>query len=203
LAAVGFVDVAAQDPELSILVELSGSDLFAQNTSQPPLTLTGGRVLAGGGRDRPRVERVDLRYVSRPTIPGITANTVDSVRVTATANEDLLIPVPLFGREMTRRLNELPPDNAASYDVTVNFEFVGTMVLSGAPIRTESTPFSFRVVKSEVTCAGTDTRLARFATGTPLQIQACSYFGVEQRFTANQCCSNGVNAGQPGCEPLP
>jgi hypothetical protein len=198
--AFSLVDVAAQDPDARILVELQGQAIFTQTTSQPPLQV-GARVLAPGGRDSARFERIELRYSSRPSIPGITANTVDTVPFTAAAGADLRVPVPLFGREMVRRLNELPPDNAASFDLTVSFEIIGSMVLSGAPIRTESTPFPIRIVKSEVACMGTDTRLARFTPNLSPGLRACSYFGLGQRFTATQCCTAAGNMGQPGCEP--
>jgi hypothetical protein len=198
--AFSLVDVAAEEPDARILVELQGQALFAQGTSQPPLQV-GTRTLAAGGRDSARFERIELRYASRPSIPGITANTVDTIPFTAASGTDLRVPVPLFGREMIRRLKELPSDNLASFDVTVSFEIIGTMVLSGAPIRTESTPFPIRLVKSEVNCMGMDTRLARFRPNLDPTLRACSYFGLGQRFTTAQCCSEPGNAGQPGCEP--
>lgn len=80
--AFSLVDVAAQDPDARILVELQGQAVFSQATSQPPLQV-GTRILAPGGRDSARFERIELRYSSRPSIPGITANTVDTVPFTA------------------------------------------------------------------------------------------------------------------------
>jgi hypothetical protein len=199
VGALTLLDVSAADPDVRVLVELSGQDTFTQTTTQPPLTV-GTRILAPAGRDRIRFERIDLRYASRPSIPGISANTVDSIPFTATSGNDIRFPVPLLGREMVRRLNELPNDNAASFDVTVSFEIVGQMVLSGAPIRTETTPFPLRIVKSEVACMG-DPRLARFSAMTPVGARPCSYFGIGQRFTPTQCCSAAGNMGLPGCEP--
>jgi hypothetical protein len=193
------LDVAAAEPDVRILVELEGQDTFTQTTTQPPLTV-GTRTLAPAGRDRVRFERIDLRYASRPSIPGISANTVDSIPFTATAGGDVRFPVPLLGREMVRRLNELPNDNAAGFDLTVSFEIVGRMTQSGALIRTETTPFPIRIVKSEVNCMG-DPRLARFSAMTPPGARACSYFGIGQRFTPSQCCSAAGNMGLPGCEP--
>jgi hypothetical protein len=204
--AFPIVDVAASDPDVRVLVRLEGQDLFTSATSQPPLT-SGTRTLAPAGRDTARIEKVELRYASKPAIPGIVTGgareTVDTIALVAPATEDVLMPVPLFGREMVRRLNELGPDNEASYDVTVTFEVHGSMVLSGSTFRTSPTPFSVRVVKSQVTCPGSDQRLARFEPAVVPALQACSYFGVGRRFTDQQCCSNAANSGRPGCEPMP
>ncbi|MCA2976710.1 MAG: hypothetical protein INH41_03275 [Myxococcaceae bacterium] len=218
---MSLLDVAAKDPEFIVWAELSGFESLAGAPAQPPLQV-GTRVLAPAARDKVRFERLELRYSSRPNMPGVVnagsaRETVDVIPMATGVGQDkALVTIPLLGRLLVKALNELPPtslgnasDPTTGYDLSVNFQLVGSLSQSGNPLRTDSVTFPIRVVKSEVgsgpgaiNCGTADTRLAPYSSAVAPAARACNYFGVGQRFTPEQCCSNAANANKVGCEPL-
>ncbi|MDX2009765.1 MAG: hypothetical protein SFW67_06230 [Myxococcaceae bacterium] len=207
---IALVDVAASQASATMAVTLGGLEIIKSASSNPPLVV-GGRTLQTAGRENARIESVSLRYASRLVgstsragIPGL-----DRVEDTVTLNRSVdtmsnVIIVPLFGTGAKRVFEEgLVASNDDTYDVTVTFQVRGSLQPSTQPISTETVPVSFRLVKSVVDC-GTDPRLARVISGTPVTDVECSYFGINKKFNAAQCCSALGDPTLPGCEgPAP
>jgi hypothetical protein len=200
LTNIGLLDVAGEDPDVRVYTELGGLAALEATTGQPPL-LVGTRILASPGRDNARVERIVLRYASRPAIPGLTDTLVDTILTTfvlADATEARMT-TPLFGPNAWQRLRDLPRNNSDEYQVTVSIEVQGTLQPSATPFRTEAVPFPIRrLIKSDVQgCMGNDTRLSRYLQPNLF----CTYAGLGQRFTQAQCCNGMNNPAIAGCEP--
>lgn len=201
------VDVAA-DPQASVFAVLSGgADFFAGQPSQA----VGNRVLAQTGRDSLIVQRIVLRYTSKPPIPGLAASVTDTIFKTVTITKDsdeAIITVPLFGPNARAKLRSLAASNTDTYQFVSNFEFQGVTALSNVEFKTTSIPVPMNLVKSEVTCSPEDPRLKRFVTP-----QTCFSAGVNNRLVGNTtlCCNAGIDpaTGQPritaeaGCDILP
>jgi hypothetical protein len=221
LVGLSLLDVAARDAEFWVWTELTGFEALAQATAQPPVQI-GTRVLASAGRDRVRFDRVELRYTSKPTMPGVVnagsaRESVDTIPLALPPGAGTVVAtVPLLGKTLVKAFNDLPPTTVgdstaptAGYDLSVTFQIVGSLTESATPIRTDAFSFPIRVVKSDVgsapgaiKCDPNDLRLAPFNPGTAAGARACNYYGVGRRFGSSQCCSNAANNGQLGCEPL-
>lgn len=201
------IDVAA-DPQATVYAVLSGGpDFFAGQPQQQ----VGTRLLAPAGRDGAIVQKIVLRYTSKPPIPGLSASVTDTILKTVTITKDsdeAFIPVELFGPNARAKLRALAPSNTDTYQFVTNFEFQGVTSLSNVEFKTSPIPIPMTLVKSEVTCSPEDPRLKRFSTPQP-----CFSAGVETRLVGNTglCCNAGIDSAtgqpritaEPGCDILP
>ncbi|MBM4784038.1 MAG: hypothetical protein GQE15_40730 [Archangiaceae bacterium] len=201
------IDVAA-DPQASVFAVLSGGADFFSN--QPAQTV-GTRTIAPTGRDGVMVQRIVLRYTSKPPIPGLAASVTDTIFKTVTItkeSEEAIITVPLFGPNARAKLRSLGASNTDTYQFVSTFEFQGVTTQSNFEFKTGAIPVPMTLVKSEVTCSPEDPRLKRFTTP-----QTCFSAGVNNRLVGNTalCCNAGIDpaTGQPritaeaGCDILP
>lgn len=203
------IDVAAS-PDFEVLAVLGGMEDYFAAQSQTQVSLTSGNRLNSDGRDRLTVQRVVLRYASRPPIPGITASLTDTYPISIPITKDttdVLVPIPLFGTNARKALANLSPSNTdPPFQFSTTFEIQGVAV-SGAEFRTDPFTFPMGLVKSEVQCTTADTRIVRYnGTGT----LSCQFVGLGQRIGPSLCCNNVDAAGNPtldftrsGCDVLP
>lgn len=213
ISSLGLVDVAAP-PEIEITAFLGGMTDFFNGAAQPPVLVTGGQQLAASSRERLVVQRVFLRYSSRPAIPGLTATITDAVPrtllVTPASPSEVSLQVPLFGANARAKLEALSPSNADSFQFTSTFEIQGVTEPSGTEFRTAPVSMSMTLVKTEVTCSTpNDQRLKRFSSPSQL-IRGCSFLGLNRRFGPGDCCltvdasgNPALDLSQPGCDVLP
>jgi hypothetical protein len=209
---ISFIDVAANQANAAMAVTLGGLEVIKSINSNPP-TVVGGRTLSTGGRENVRIDTVELRYTGRNSegkaIPGLrnqdqTNPTIDTVVINQYVDvASNVVVVPIFGSKLKRVLEEIEPNDAEQYQMTVTFDVRGSLLPSTQPIRTEPVSVSFRMLKSKVDCGTTDTRLARVSPGTPLANTECSYYGIDQKFSTSLCCSALGDPSISGCEPLP
>jgi hypothetical protein len=207
-----FLDVAAT-PAVEVAASISGHvQYFA---AQQPLVVGTTRQLASPAtRERLIVQRVFLRYASKPAIPGLTATVTDSVpRTLILSSEtkgDVQLSVPLFGANAQAKLAALAPSNTDSFQFTATFEIQGVTDPAGAEFRTPPMSIPITLVKSEVTCATpNDQRLKQFSN--PAQpARACTFNGLNRRLNTGDCCLKVDAAGdpvidvnEPGCDVLP
>lgn len=194
------LDVAAE-PEVLVGVRLSGFSEFSDSQSQPPIII-GTRRLTAPQRDRALVQRVVLRYSSRPSIPGISASLVDTIPLTipmTPVGDEYRFAIPFLGPNARQRLRDLPASNSDAYVFTTMIELQGITEPSGVEWRTTPVPFSAeRLVKSEVTCNNpADNRLKSLGSAF------CVYRGDGVRLTTNDCCNlatpNDVSTDR-GCD---
>ncbi len=191
------IDVRA-DPALSIAVEVSGADDFSTSTSQPPVQV-GGRLLAPAGKEHGIVQKVVLRYASKPAIPGINANTVDSYPLGGVLSGKTMMPIELFGPLLRSKLKDLSPSNEDTYALKVSFEVHGVLDQSQTPWHTPAYSMDLTLVNSDVTCAPpADNRFIRFPNATA----PCYSAGVFRRVNPTDCCglAPGTVDGRPGCD---
>lgn len=205
-----FVDVAAT-PDIEVSASLAGfREYFG---GQQPLTV-GTQPLGAVNRERLVIQKVVIRYSSRPAIPGLTATTTDTVpRTQLLSNEtpaDLALSVPLFGPSARARLEALAASNADSFQFTSTFEIHGVTEPGGSEFRTPPVSIPMTLVKTEVTCSTpNDQRLKRYSN--PAQAtRGCTFNGLNRRFGPGDCCLTVDAAGnpaldlsQPGCDVLP
>lgn len=191
------VDVRA-DPALWVLAEIGGNDDFASPTGQPSLTV-GTRTLAAASREHGVVQKVLLRYASKPPIPGITANTVDTEALTGVLGTKTQLTVPLFGNILRSKLRDLVPSNDDTYDFNVSFEVHGILDQSGVAWHTPAYTLNMTLVNSEVNCAPPfDNRFKRFTDPRLF----CASVGVTRRVLTSDCCelTPDQTNGTPGCD---
>lgn len=207
LSRFDLVDVRAE-PNVWVTAQLSGGAEFADMTAQPPLIITGGRTVAPASRDRGVVQRIVLRYASRPAIPGLTAAVTDIIPVEGLINSaggnELHMRVPLFGPNARAKLRDLAPSDEDSFQFSSSFEFQGVLDPSGAEWRAAPVSVPMTLVKSAFVCTDpVDQRVRTFAGGS-----RCVSAGVNQvgstRVSAGSCCNNGgmIDLSTPGCDRL-
>lgn len=203
------IDVAAT-PDFEVLAVLGGmSDYFAAQ-SQSQIALASGNRLTADGRDRLTVQRVVLRYSSRPAIPGVTASLTDTYPITIPITKetsDVFVPIPLFGKNVRDQLAKLSASNTdPPFQFVSTFEVQG-VASSGQEFRTDPISFPMGLVKSEVTCMTADPRIQRYnGSGTA----SCQFVGINQRIGPSLCCNQVDASGNPtldfsrsGCDVLP
>lgn len=213
VSGFGTIDVAAP-PDLVVWANIGGMPQYFQVQSQPPLIVnTGGQQqqIAASGRERLMLQRVVLRYSSRPAIPGLTATVTDtiprSVPVTPESTR-VTMQIPLFGPNALARLAQLSPSNTDTYQFTSTFEIQGVSDPTGAEIKLQPVSMPMTLVKSEVTCAApNDPRLKRYDN---LTARSCTFIGALRRFSRGDCCNRVDASGNPeldlntpGCDVLP
>lgn len=213
VTSIGMVDVAAP-PELEVTAFIGGAKDFFSPTAQPPLSVTSGQLLSSTSRERLVIQKVFLRYSSKPAIPGLTATITDVVPRTLVLSVDspteISLQVPLFGANARAKLEALSPSNADSFQFTSTFEIQGVTEPGGAEFRTPPISMPMTLVKTEVTCSTpNDQRLKRFSS--PAQgLRGCSFLGLNRRFGPGDCCltvdasgNPALDLSQPGCDVLP
>jgi hypothetical protein len=212
VTSIGLLDVAA-DPEVEVTAFITGMADFYNPEAQPRV-ITGSQQLAPASRERLLVQRVLLRYSSKPAIPGLTASITDTVARTLALPPasplEVPIQVPLFGPNVLKKLQALQASNTDSFAFTSTFEIQGVTQPSGAEFSTPPFSMPMTLVKTEVTCSTVnDQRLKRFSSATP-QIRACSFIGLNKRFGPGDCCltvdamgNPALDLTQPGCDVLP
>ncbi|MDP3504586.1 MAG: hypothetical protein Q8S33_29880 [Myxococcales bacterium] len=209
-----FVDAAA-GPDAEVLAVLAGYIQYF-GTKQPLVVgLANPTIVAPVGLERFVVQRVLLRYASRPTIPGLTASVTDTVTltrvITSTTPVDITVSVPLFGPNARDRIAALSGSNTdPPYQFTSTFELQGVIEPSGAEFKTQPFPMPITLVKSEVICStAQDQRLKRFRNAA-IATRACFSSSLGRRLDSSDCClkvdMNGtpeIDANEPGCDVLP
>jgi hypothetical protein len=204
------IDVAAT-PDFEVAAVVRGMADFFSVQSQPGIVLSSGNRLTADARDRITLTRILLRYSSRPAIPGITASLTDTIPITVVITREaqqVIVPVPLFGKNVRDQLAKLSPSNTdPPFQFVSTFELQGT-TMSGAEVRTDPVPFPMNMVKSEVTCTSADTRLIRYTN--PGVAASCQFAGLGQRLGPSSCCNQLDASGNPsldftrlGCDVLP
>ncbi len=213
VASLGLVDVAAP-PEIEVSAFLGGVKEYFDPAAQVPLVVTGGQVLSSSSRERLVVQKVFLRYSSKPAIPGLTATITDVIPRTLVLSVnspgEISLQVPLFGANARAKLEALSPSNADSFQFTSTFEIQGVTEPGGSEFRTPPVSMPMTLVKTEVTCSTpNDQRLKRFSTAAPL-LNGCSFLGLNRRFGPGDCCltvdasgNPALDLSQPGCDVLP
>jgi len=214
VTSIGLLDVAAA-PEVEVTAFITGMADFYNPEAQPRV-ITGSQQLAPASRERLLVQRVLLRYSSKPAIPGLTASITDTVARTLAlppaSSLEVPIQVPLFGPNVLKKLQALQASNTdPPFAFTSTFEIQGVTQPSGAEFSTPPFSMPMTLVKTEVTCSTmNDQRLKRFSSATP-QIRGCSFIGLNKRFGPGDCCLKVDANGQPiadpsfepGCDVLP
>ncbi|MBL8920916.1 MAG: hypothetical protein JNJ54_18785 [Myxococcaceae bacterium] len=211
ITRLDLIDVAAT-PDFEVVAALGGLADFFSNQSQPGVVLSDNRRLNPDARERLMVQRILLRYSSRPAIPGITATMTDTIPLVTPItreNTKVQLVIPLFGKNVRDQLARLSPSNTdPPYQFVSTFELQGTM-MSGAEFRTDPVSFPMNLVKSEVNCTSpADPRLERYSPAD--RALSCNFVGLGKRIGSNFCCNNLDGTGNPaldfgrlGCDVLP
>ncbi len=205
---VPLLDIAAGEPDVSVTLHIGGFDEFFSIESNPPLAVTGGRQLAAGGRDRVLIQQIVLRYASKPSIPGITAQLTDTIPkvVPVSRPGEFRIFSPLFGSNARARLEALSPSNTDKFQFTTTIEVQGVTEPGGTPWRSQPIAMPITLVKSEVSCPGqASTKLKRYTSAGDAPTVAetlCKYRGLGRRMTQDDCCTV-FRPEIPGCEQAP
>lgn len=216
LTNLGVIDVAA-GPDMEISATIGGvEDYFA---GQQGTIVSSGQILAPASREHLTVQKVFVRYASKPAIPGLTPGPEGQAACIAAGKCDLIprtlllsntsskpvMQVPLFGNNARAKLEALSASNLDSFQFTVTFEIQGISEPAGSEFRTPPVSIPLTLVKSEVTCAAaSDQRLKRYINPAPAT-RGCNFIGATRRFGAADCCNNPtvVDPSEPGCDVAP
>lgn len=211
ITRLNLIDVAAT-PDFEVAAAIGGLADFFSNQSQPGVVLADNRRLNPDARERLMIQRILLRYSSRPAIPGVTATLTDTIPLVTPItreNTKVQLVVPLFGKNVRDQLARLSPSNTdPPFQFVTTFEIQGTM-MSGAEFRTDPVSFPMNLVKSEVSCPRmNDPRLVRYSPAD--QALSCNFLGLDKRLDSSACCDNLDASGNPaldfsrlGCDVLP